>query len=97
MSKVEDLTRLVSYNMKLDDVLQQCGLPFIRMYMGEGRPYEVQLGRGRPALFVTITPLPDSKVRLTIMPVGMIKHTSIQEMDDVLLKQRLFKFFKEIS
>jgi hypothetical protein len=31
------------------------------------------------------------------MPVGMIKHTSIQEMDDVLLKQRLFKFFKEIS
>jgi len=97
MSKVATLQRIIKYNRTLFDVLVEYQLPFVRMYHGNARPFEVQLGQGKPALLVTLVPLNDSDVRLIIMPSGMIKATSISEFPEVLLRQKLTRFFKELA
>jgi len=97
MSRVADLQRIIEYNKDLDDVLTTFNLAHIRMYIGSERPYEVHLGPGRPSLLVTLVPLPEKQVRLIIMPIGMIKATSIQVIPEILLKQKLMRFFKEIA
>jgi|SRR6478735_707273 len=96
MGKVQDLRRIIKYNKSLEDVLQQYEVPYVRMYHGTTRPIEAQIGRGRPALLVTCIPAQDSVVKLIIQPVGMFKLTSIQDVPEILLKQKLHQFFKEI-
>jgi hypothetical protein len=97
MGKVEQLRRIIKYNRTVEDVLVALEIPFIRMYQGSTRPFEVQIGRGRPALIVTCVPAEDSMMKLIIMPVGMFKMTSIQDIQEILLKQKLYQFFKEIA
>jgi hypothetical protein len=96
-TKLDTLRRIIAYNKDLFDVLVEYNLPFIRMYIGSTRPFEVKLGPGRPVLLVTLVPLEGGNVRLIIMPSGMMKATSISEFPDVLLRQKLTRFFKELA
>lgn len=97
MLKTAYLSKVIELNKTLEHVLVALDLPFVRMYIGSERPYEVQLGRGRPALLVVLVPLPDNRVRLIIKPNGMMRMTKIQDLEEILLKQTLFRFFKEIA
>ena len=93
MNKVETLRRIIAYNKDLLSVLVERDLPYVRMYMGSVRPFEVQLRQA--TLLVTLVPLPDKMVRLIIVPSGLIKMTSISEFPEALLTQKLYKFFNQ--
>ena len=95
MSKVQQLNRIIAYNKDLESLLVDKQLPFVRMYIGSTRPYEVQLRQA--TLLVTLVPLPNKVVRLIIMPSGLHKMTSISEFPEILLKQKLYQFFNQFT